>query len=53
MRIKIIDLPEYDTNVRSIERRLHASLLKIRKRAIARDLIGDDNRSKVSIGIEL
>lgn len=46
MRIKIIDLPEYDTNARTIESRLQASLLKIRKRAIARDLIGDDDRSK-------
>lgn len=46
MRIKIIDLHEYDTNARSIENFLHASLLKIRKRAIARDLIGDDERSK-------
>lgn len=46
MRIKIIDLPGYYTNARVIERRLRASLLKIRKRSIARDLIGDDDRSK-------
>lgn len=43
-RLKIIDIPKYETNTRTIAQQLAAALEDIRKKKLARDLIGEDER---------
>ncbi len=45
MRIKIIDLPTYETDPDIIAEHLQKVLKEIRKKKLARDLIGEDERS--------
>ena len=45
MRIKIIDLPTYETDPKIIAEQLQKVLKEIRKKKLARDLIGEDARS--------
>ncbi|MEO9864150.1 MAG: hypothetical protein ABJO29_09995 [Yoonia sp.] len=44
-RIKIIDVPRYETDPKEIVDHLTEFLKKIRKDKVATDLIGDDDRS--------
>ncbi len=45
MRIKIIDLPDYETDPNIIAEHLQKVLKEIRKKKLALDLIGEDERS--------
>ena len=44
-RMKIVDVPDTETNVEQIQARLEAFLHNFRRTKLARDLIGDDERS--------